>query len=283
MKIGISAMNTAQGTRPDLLAREVESRGFESLWYGEHSHIPVNGTPYPAGGELPDPYKGMQDLFVSLTAAAMTTTTLKLGTSVALPLERDVFNTAKAVATLDRLSGGGRLLMGVGVGWNQVELANHSAVPWAQRYKALRETVAALRALWREEQPSYRGEFVRFDPVWSNPKPLQPPPVLLGAARKLGVAHAAEWADGWMPIDIEYPDFSKGMARITEACHAAGRDPATLPVTVVCFRKPSVEILSKLRDLGVTRAIVALAIDHDPELDEARGILDRLAAIKNAI
>jgi probable F420-dependent oxidoreductase len=284
MKIGISAMNTPEGLRPDLLAREVEARGLESLWFGEHSHIPVNGPPYPGGGPLPEPYKRMQDLFVSLTAAAMATTVLRLGSSVALPLERDVFNMAKAVATLDLLSGG-RVLMGVGVGWNAAELANHSPVPWPQRYRALRETVAALRALWREDQPSFHGEHVRFDAVWSYPKPVQPggPPILLGAARKLGVAHAAEWADGWMPIDVEYPDFSKGMARIAEACRAAGRDPAALPVTVVCFRRASADSLARLRDLGVARAICALGIDHDPGPDEARRELDRLAALKDGL
>src|SRR5438270_6555277 len=140
-------MNTPEEVRPDRLARALEERGYESLWIGEHSHIPVSRrTPYPAGGELPDVYRRMMDPFVSLTVAAAATTRLRIGTGVALPLERDVLTLAKEVATIDVLSGG-RFLFGVGVGWNVEELADHRDIPWDRRYVALRECIAALRAL----------------------------------------------------------------------------------------------------------------------------------------
>src|SRR3954454_877439 len=128
-------MNNPKDLRPDVLGRELEARGFDSLWIGEHSHIPVSRrTPYPAGGEMPDAYRRMMDPFISLTVAATATTTLRLGTGVALPLEHDVFTLAKTVATLDRVSNG-RFLFGVGVGWNEEELADHRReVKWSQRY-----------------------------------------------------------------------------------------------------------------------------------------------------
>src|SRR5690606_27116283 len=134
MHLGFSSMNTAQDPAPDLLARTLEEAGFESLWYGEHSHIPVaRKTPYPPGGELPEPYKTMMDPYVSLMAAAAATTRLKLGTGIALLLERELFSQAKTIATLDRLSNG-RLMIGTGVGWNEEEFVNATRLPWKQRY-----------------------------------------------------------------------------------------------------------------------------------------------------
>ena len=140
MRVGFTSMNGPGDPRPDVLARELEARGYDSLWYGEHPQIPVRRrTPYPAGGEMPEPYRWMMDPFLSLLLAGTATERLLLGTGVALPLEHDVFDLAKTVSTLDRLCGG-RLLFGVGAGWNQEELANcQPAVPWSRRYAALGE------------------------------------------------------------------------------------------------------------------------------------------------
>ena len=150
MQLGFSTMNTPDDVRADVLARALEERGYDSLFMGEHSHIPVSRkTPYPAGGELPPQYLRMMDPFVSLTMAAMATTTLRLGAGVALALEHDVMDLAKSAATLDLISGG-RLLFGVGVGWNEEELANHRPIPWKKRYLALEECVGALRRLDRK-------------------------------------------------------------------------------------------------------------------------------------
>ena len=202
MRLGFSSMNNPADLAPDRLARELESRGFDSLWVGEHSHIPVSRhTPYPTGGEMPEQYKWMMDPFLSLLLAATASTGLLIGTGVALPLEHDLLDLAKTVATLDQLSGG-RLLFGVGVGWNEEELANHRPVKWSQRYLALGEAVAALRSLWRDEESEFHGRFYDFDPVWSFPKPAQRPhpPVLCGTGGRTGTREAVAWADGWLSL-----------------------------------------------------------------------------------
>ena len=254
-------MNTPDELAPDQLARALEERGFDSLWYGEHSHIPVSRlTPYPTGGEMPDQYRWMMDPFLSLLLAATATKTLLIGTGVSLPLEHDVLALAKTVATLDRHSGG-RLLFGVGVGWNQEELANHRAIAWAQRYHAMRECVGALRALWRDDESEFHGTFYNFDPVWSMPKPLQHPhpPVLCGTGGRIGTREAVAWADGWMPMDVALGDVARKVAKFRQAAHEAERDPDSLPITIVTFGDPDLATLAGYRDLGIARAVVGAA------------------------
>lgn len=259
MKVGFTSMNNPDDPRPDTLARELEARGFESWWIGEHAHIPASRrTPYPAGGEMPEPYRWMMDPFLSLLLAASATERLLVGTGVALPLEHDVFDLAKSVTTLDRLSGG-RLLFGVGVGWNVEELAvSRPGVPWSQRYRALAECVGALKSLWCDEVSAYHGEFFDFDGVWSLPKPLQQPhpPILCGTSGKLGTTHAVAWGDGWMPMDAGLGDVARKVAKFREVAAAAGRDPASLPITMVVFGDPRVDALVAYRELGVERVVV---------------------------
>jgi probable F420-dependent oxidoreductase len=249
-------MNTPEELSADVLGRELEARHFDSLWVGEHSHIPASRqTPYPAGGPMPDQYRRMMDPFLSLLLAATATEHLLVGTAVALPLEHDLFDLAKTVATLDRLSAG-RLLFGVGVGWNQEELANHRSIPWARRYSALAECVAALRALWCDEDSEYHGRTYDFDPVWSYPKPLQRPhpPILCGTGGKLGTVHAVDWADGWMPMDIALGDVAKKIGLFRRAEAAADRAPT--PVTIVAFGDPTRDTLLHYQDLGVERVVL---------------------------
>jgi probable F420-dependent oxidoreductase len=254
-------MNTPEEHAPGELARLLEERGFDSLWVGEHTHIPTSRiTPYPAGGEIPPQYLRMMDPYVSLMSAAASTSSLILGTGVALPLEHDILALAKTVATLDRLSGG-RLEFGVGVGWNKEELANHRPVPWARRYRALAESIAALRALWCDEESEFHGEFYDFDAVWSQPKPLQKPhpPILCGTGGKLGTAHAVEWADGWMPMDISLGDVARKIGLFRQAAEAAGRDD--IAITIATWGNPTIETLTNYRDLGVQRVILGAARD----------------------
>jgi probable F420-dependent oxidoreductase len=258
VRLGFSSMNTPSEVAPAPLARALEERGFESVWFGEHTHIPVSrATPYPAGGEMPDAYRWMMDPYVSLTSAAAATTDLRLGTGVALPLEHDIIALAKTLATLDRLSDG-RLLVGVGVGWNHEELANHTPTPWSQRYQALAEAVAVLRTLWCDEESAFHGRFFDFDPVWSLPKPLQQPhpPILCGTGGRLGTRHAVAWADAWMPMDVALGDVAKKLGRFRAAAEEAGRDPAAIPITIVAFGDPEMATLSHYRDLGVERVVV---------------------------
>lgn len=262
MRLGFTSMNNPDDPRPDVLGRELESRGYDSLWFGEHSHIPVSRrTPYPAGGEMPAPYRAMMDPFPSLLLAANATATLLVGTGVALPLEHDVFALAKTVATIDRLSGG-RFLFGVGVGWNEEELADHRPdIPWSQRYSALADCVGALRALWTGEESSYHGRFYDFDPAWSLPNPLQQPhpPIIWGAGGRVGTAQAATLSDGWMPMDIALGDVPKRVARFRDAVADAGRDPADVPITITTFGDPTPEALETYASIGVERAVIGAA------------------------
>ena len=271
-------MNTPEDVRPDVLARALEERGFDSLFIGEHSHIPASRmTPYPAGGEMPKQYTRMMDPFVSLTVAATATESLKLGLGVALPLEHDLMDLAKSASTLDVLSGG-RLLFGVGVGWNVEELANHRPIPWRMRYRALEDCVSALRSLWQDENSEHHGEFYDFDAVWSFPKPAQQPsvPVLMGAGGKLGTQHAVRWADEWMPIDIslgftpERVEYVVGKFRA--AATEAGR--GEIPVTMIVFGDPTFDLLKRYKELGIQRVVLGSGRAKWDEPDTTLAFLD---------
>ena len=181
MKFGLTIFPTAETIQPAALGRLAESHGFESLWFPEHTHIPVSReTPYPGGGELPDEYARIYDPFVALTAAAAATERLLVGTGICLIVERDPITTAKEVATIDRVSGG-RFLFGVGAGWNLEEMANHGTDPQS-RFSLMRERIEAMKEIWTGDEASYHGRHVDFEPIWSWPKPLQRPhpPILVG-------------------------------------------------------------------------------------------------------
>ena len=256
MHLGFTSMNTPEDLGPGELGAALEARGFESLWVGEHSHIPVQRTtPYPAGGELPPQYLRMMDPFISLMQAASATTTLRLGTGVALVLEHDLFALAKTVATLDRLCDG-RFEFGVGVGWNEEELANHRPIKWSQRYRALAESVSALRALWGDEASEFHGDFYNFDPVWSQPAPVQlpHPPILCGMAGRLGTQHAIEWADAWMPMDSALGNVARRVEKFREDAAATGRSP--IAISMVAWGDPTLQTLQEYRDLGIERVVL---------------------------
>lgn len=280
MHVGFSSMNTAHDPNPAELAKALEERGYESLWYGEHSHIPTSRkTPYPAGGDMPDPYKLMMDPYVSLTLAAGATKTLRLGTGIALLMERDLFSQAKTIATLDHLSGG-RVIIGTGVGWNEEEFNNVNAHPWNKRYTVMRETVEATRVLWREEEAAYAGEFIRFDPVWCFPKPQQDggPPITFGAMGPLGVKHAARWADGWFPVDVAMGDIPAAIENFRQLVKEGGRDPDAVGITIQVM-DPSEDRLKMLRDLGVERANIGVSIDMWDKPDQVMPMIDRYAKL----
>lgn len=291
MHVGHSCLIGSSTFDPETLAVALEERGFESLWLGEHDHVPVStrlpaeygGRRDPAGAP-PDPYKRMPDPLVSLAFAAAATRTLRLGTGVALVLEREPFGTAKAVATLDQLSDG-RVLFGIGVGWNKQELANHSAVPWRRRYRAAAEFVAALRTLWTQETPAFDGTYIRFDRVWSYPKPHQVggPPILLGAVGPVGMRHAAEWADGWLPADDRLGDVE---AKVREFRRLTADGDRAVGVTLnVRLRRaedgrwPSSDLLRRYRDLPVERVVLVDDPFDPPDRSERLRLLDAYAAV----
>jgi probable F420-dependent oxidoreductase len=287
MFLGFNSMNTVQDPAPDVLAKRLEESGFESLWYGEHSHIPMcRSTPYPVGGELPEPYKKMMDPYISLMLAASATTTLKLGTGIALLLERELISQAKTIATLDRHSNG-RVIIGSGVGWNEEEFINATALPWSRRFTALKEIVAATKALWQQESPEYHGEMVNFDPVWFEPKPMQAkgPSVILGVMGPLGISHAAKWADGWMPADVALLDPAESIRNYRQQVSDTGRNPDDMDITLVVMDSPNADKLKRYRDLGVTRALVGVGMENwdkpeivMPMIDEFAELIPQLAS-----
>ncbi|MCP4210293.1 MAG: TIGR03619 family F420-dependent LLM class oxidoreductase [Halieaceae bacterium] len=264
MHLGFSSMNTADDPAPDHLAQTLEEAGFESLWYGEHSHIPVSRlTPYPPGGELPEPYKKMMDPYVSLMAAAQATSRLKLGTGIALLMERELMSQTKTIATLDRLSNG-RLLIGCGVGWNREEFENATQLPFDRRYLGMKETVLAQRKLLTDAEPEFHGELIDFDPVWFEPKAMRPggPAVIFGAMGPLGLKHAAQWADGWMPVDVALPDIENDVKSFRQMVADNGRDPASVEITLVVMAPVTADLLKSYRDIGIDRCNIGVGMEN---------------------
>src|SRR5215207_7114428 len=197
---GVMMFPTDYAVTPGEIARMAEERGFESLLFPEHTHIPaVRKTDYPGGGELPTEYAHTHDPFVALTAAAAATQRLRVGTGICLVIERDPIVTAKEVASLDQLSGG-RFLFGVGAGWNREEMENHGTDPH-RRFSLMRERVEAMKAIWTQNEASYHGEHVEFDRIWSWPKPVQKPhpPVLVGGNGPKVLDRVVAFGDEWMP------------------------------------------------------------------------------------
>jgi probable F420-dependent oxidoreductase len=275
MHFGVTMFATDYAIPIDALARAAEERGFESLLVPEHTHIPVSRrSPWPGGPNLPKEYWHTYDPFVSLAIAAAVTKRLKLGTGICLLIERDPIITAKEVASLDRLSGG-RFLFGVGAGWNAEEMENHGT-NFKTRWKLLRERVLAMKKIWTEDEPSFHGEFVDFDPIWAWPKPVQQPhpPVLLGGHGRKALERVVDWADGWLPISMRAGDLAAGIAELRQIARERGRDPQSIPVSVYGV-PPRGDTLKELGDLGVERGLFALPSEPAETL---LPILDRCAA-----
>ena len=282
MDFGIVCFPTDRSITPQELGPALEQRGFESLFYAEHTHIPTSRrSPFIAGGgELPSMYWHSHDQFVALSIVAAVTTGLKLGTGVTLLTEHDPINLAKAVASLDRLSGG-RLLFGIGAGWNAEEMEDHG-VAFADRWKVTRERLLAMRNIWTADEPEYHGHYVDFPPMWCWPKPLQDggPPVLMGAYSKYVPARIAEYCDGWMPIEGLLEDFPQALVDIRAALAACGRDPAKLDVTVLAEVRAQTGFdparFARMIELGANRVLLPLS---DLPRDESLRVLDDYAAM----
>jgi probable F420-dependent oxidoreductase len=259
MDIGCVIFPTEYTIRVDELARGLEERGFESLFVPEHTHIPVSRrTPFAGGGPLPKEYSHMLDPFVALATAAAVTSRLKVGTGICLIIQRDPITTAKAVASLDVLSNG-RCLFGVGGGWNAEEMENHGTA-FRTRFRLLRERVLAMKEIWTKDEARFHGEFVRFDPIWSYPKPVQRPhpPVLLGGESGHTLDRVVEFCDGWFPRGrAGEAVILSGLADLRARAARAGRDVKTISVSVF-GASPDPGLLDRFREAGVTRAILRL-------------------------
>jgi len=279
MHFGASMFFTDYSMTSAALAKALEARGFESVWAPEHSHIPLSRrSPWPGGADLPKQYYDVMDPFVTLTAAAAATLTLKVGTGVCLVNQRDPIQTAKLVASIDQVSGG-RFLFGIGVGWNAEEMEDHGTV-FATRAKLVRERVEAMKAIWTRSKPEYSGEFVNFGPMMVWPKPVQKPhpPVIVGGAYPHGARRAVRYGDGWIPLagrPGQYGDVFETVPKFVALLTEAGRDPASCPVSI--FSAPEeADTLKRYRDLGIARVAVSLPAAGE---DVVLPILDRWAAL----
>ena len=256
--IGIFYFATEYGHNVVDVARDAEQRGFESLWLPEHTHIPVSRkTPYAGGAELPKEYAHTLDPFVALAAVATATKHIRLATGISLLIERDTITMAKTLATLDLLSNG-RAILGVGGGWNREE-AEHHGVEWSQRFQKLEEQITAIKVIWANEEASFHGEHVRFDPIWSWPKPIQRPrpPILLGGETDHTLRRVIKYCDGWLPRARDPEIIVRGIARLNELAEEAGRDPESISVNVFAPR-PDAELIHRFKGMGVARIILWL-------------------------
>ncbi len=272
MYIGVAMFSTDYAISPTALAIALEERGFESYWAPEHSHIPLSRlSAFPQGGDLPKKYYDVMDPFMVLSAAAAVTKRLKVATGICLVPQRDPIQTAKQVASLDQISGG-RFLFGVGSGWNAEEMADHGT-DFKQRNKVLHERIEAMRVIWTKSKPEFHGDFVRFGPMMTWPKPVQKPhpPILVGGGLPYGARRALAFGDGWMPharrptyrlLDRlgEFREMEKSAGRsIPITAFGAEHDPGAWPA---------------YRDAGLER--ICISIESEPA-DKVLPQLDRLA------
>jgi probable F420-dependent oxidoreductase len=268
MKIGVDTMITDEGIRPDVLGKALEERGFESLMVGEHSHVPASRTtPFPGGGELPRELYRAYDPFVALTAAAVVTSGLVVGPGVLLLPQRDPIHTAKEIACLDDIASG-RTLLGLGLGWNLEEAADHGIDP-AKRGLLLDEKLAAMKEIWTREKAEFHGDNVDFDAVFCWPKPVQKPhpPIYFGGHTAVTVRRARRHRAGWMPMSVARADMVPAQMALLDGA-------TDIPVTVLVPEHADPELLAAYQQHGVERA--AFVLSTKPEGDTLR-VLDRLA------
>ncbi len=261
MHFGALIFPTDRTIRPDVLAPALEHRGYESFWVAEHTHIPQSRrTPYPGGGDLPGMYWRTMDPFVALTAAALATSTLKVGTGIALVNQHHPINAAKQAASIDLLSGG-RFLYGVGVGWNEDEMEHHGIDP-SKRRTIARERILATKALWTEEAASFDGDYVRFSSSVSFPKPVQsphPPVIMGGGGGPITFRHVVEYCDGWMPIHGRTDPLEK-LPLLRQMAEEAGRDPASIEIGIYGCPMQA-DVVDAYRVAGVDRVVFWLPAD----------------------
>jgi probable F420-dependent oxidoreductase len=253
MKFGVAICPNESTQTPAEIAVMAEERGFECLLFPEHTHIPSSReTPAPGGRELPSYYGRTYDPFIALTAAAMATERLLIGTGICLVIERDPIITAKEVASIDVLSGG-RFLFGVGAGWNVEEMRNHGTEA-SRRFGVMRERIEAMKAIWTQDEASYSGRYVGFEKIWCWPKPAQKPhpPVMVGGNGARVLDRVLDYGDEWMPNRMSDEDLAARISELQARAAEAGRD--RIPVTVVGMT-PDPERISRVAEAGVDRVV----------------------------
>ena len=282
MDFGASMFFTDYSMTPTALAQALEERGFESVWAPEHSHIPLSrDSPFPGGGDVPKRYYDVMDPFVTLTAAAMATKTLRVATGICLVVQRDPIQTAKLVASIDQVSGG-RFVFGIGAGWNAEEMANHGTA-FKTRMALMQERVEAMKAIWTQPKAEYHGQFVDFGPMMTWPKPVQKPhpPVLVGGNFPHGARRALAFGDAWMPLASmpAYADIGEFIPRFRQMAAEVGRDPASVAIQVNNVPEEPAR-LARYREQGVIRVVVSLPSAKE---DEILPILDRWVPLMRGV
>jgi probable F420-dependent oxidoreductase len=279
MRYALIMFPTEYTLQPPALGLLAEERGFDSVWFPEHTHIPLSRkTPWPGGPELPREYLHTYDPVVALTSVASATSTLKLATGIILIAQRDPIITAKELATLDNLSGG-RLIVGIGGGWNRDEAEDHG-IEFGRRFSVLREKVLAMRELWTKEEAEFHGQHVTFDKSWLWPKPVQRPhpPIIMAGDAPTTFDRVMEFSQGWMPIcrggQIP-PELREKVLRLRRRAESEGRDPDALEISVYGVpRRP--EHVEGLIEADVDRCIFMLP-SGTPE--EVRRAVDEATAL----
>jgi probable F420-dependent oxidoreductase len=283
MELGASIFFTDYSMSPAALGQALEARGFGSLWAAEHSHIPLSRkSPWGGGGELPKQYYDVMDPFVTLTAVAAATKTLRVGTGVCLVNQRDPIQTAKLVASIDQVSGG-RFLFGIGNGWNQDEMENHGTV-FETRHALVRERIEAMKKIWTESKAEYHGKYVNFDPMMTWPKPVQKPhpPIIVGGAYPYAARRAVRYGDGWIPLADrpgQHGDIFAMVTKFRALLKEAGRDPDTFPVSLYSATEDP-DMLKRFRDLGIVRVVMSLPA---AKADVVLPLLDKRAELAKGL
>ena len=278
VRCGVIIFPTDQSIQPVEFAKAVEARGLDSLFVPEHTHIPTDSkSPFLPGGEVPDHYRRTYDPFVVLAACAAVTKKISLGTGICLVSQRHPITLAKEIASLDMISNG-RVIFGVGAGWNKPEVENHG-IAFEQRWAVLRERILAMKAIWTEDEPEFHGEFVDFNPIWSYPKPVQAggPPIWIGANSAYVADRVAEYADGWLPIGGRAGGAT--IEQLRAACEKRGR--SFDDITLALFFPPTDEAQARAQiDVGYSEFVYGLpsagADKVLPALDDIGALADKL-------
>ena len=272
MKLGISTFATAGAARPRFLAAEAEARGLDSLWFADHSHIPVDFASVWGGGpELPSFYYEVLDPVVAIADAAAGSSTIELGFGVALVVQRDIVQFAKSLVSLAALSDG-RISVGVGAGWLLEEMANHGTDP-TTRFRRMRESVEALRVMLTEENAEYHGQIIDFDPVHLLPKPVVCPKFHVAGAAPRGLERAVRYGDGWIPLSGRgHDDFVKLAEDKDRAQQVAGRE-----IEMTVYNAPGdPAVLEAYQEAGIDRALLLVFAGDE---DQTRAQLDAYGAL----
>src|SRR5215211_807913 len=275
MQFGVHIFPTQHSIQPDELARACEERGLESLWFSEHTHIPVRFLEAPGRGPtLPDYYWQTYDIFVAMTLAAAVTKDLKVASGVCLVNEHDPILLAKETATIDLLSRG-RFIFGVGAGWLESEMADHGVV-YRTRFQLLKEQLRAIKEIWTTDESEFHGRFVNFDKMREFPKPYQRPhpPIIMGGAGEKSMECAAEVCDGWAPWLMEWPKAKEAIAQLRRQATAHGRDPSALEISLFEKSVPDQKTVTEMETTGVKQIILTV---FGQTREEALPTLDGLA------